>query len=477
MHRSLLARWGLGVLAVAFVFSACGDEEVVVEPTDNPPTMDLTAPAGGSAIQPGSDVQITWTATDDNAVVGVDLFVVSAGGPVVIARDVTGSSFTWTAPNADLFAAKVRATAKDAAGQTATDESGMFAVVTHSVRGYVTSNTCKNCHIGPYTEVFASGHPYKINKVSGGPPTYPYSTVPNPPAGYSWNDITYVIGGFGWKTRYMDKDGYIFTDGVFGTLSQYNLPRSDLGYGANWAPYDAALTSPKPYNCGACHTTGWQTTAENGGVNQDGLIGIEGTWEETGISCEACHGPGATHVATQTAANIVVDNSAALCGSCHVRGDPATIPASGGFIRHHEQYNELLAGAHSARNCVDCHSPHKGVLYGQAAAGGIHTTCQDCHQGKTLNHVPIACEACHMARATKSAQNRDVYRADISTHLFRINTDTALTRVDMMGGSVAADYVSLDVACYQCHKDSSGVGGPRSAKSLTVLALRANVIH
>ncbi|NIS64809.1 MAG: hypothetical protein GTO05_06590, partial [Gemmatimonadales bacterium] len=231
-----------------------------------------------------------------------------------------------------------------------------------------------------------------------------------------------------------DADGYILTDGKAGTQTQYNVPQSALGYPAGWAPYEPAQASPKPYDCGACHATGWQSTAQNGGVNQDGLPGIDGTWEEPGVKCEACHGPGATHVATMDAANIVVDNSAAMCGQCHARGDPATIATSGGFINHYAQYNELLAGAHSARNCVDCHSPHTGVRYGQAAAGGIRTACVDCHQGMVLRHTTVACEGCHMPYATKSAQNRDVYRADVRTHLFRINPDSLFTRTDMMGG-------------------------------------------
>ena len=35
-----------------------------------------------------------------------------------------------------------------------------------------------------------SGHPWKLNKVvDGEPPDYPYTNLPSPPEGYTWDDI------------------------------------------------------------------------------------------------------------------------------------------------------------------------------------------------------------------------------------------------------------------------------------------------
>ena len=45
--------------------AACGDDEVVDPPVDNPPTIDLLTPNGGDAYASGEVVSITWTATDD----------------------------------------------------------------------------------------------------------------------------------------------------------------------------------------------------------------------------------------------------------------------------------------------------------------------------------------------------------------------------------------------------------------------------
>jgi hypothetical protein len=482
-----------GAIALAFIMglSACDDEPAVVEPgEDAAPEIQLSTPAGGEAVQPGADLEITWTATDDNEVAGVDLSYSHGGGSgTVIATGVTESSYTWTVPDNQLVSVKVKATAVDDAGQTGDDESDIFAIVEHSARGYVTSNVCRNCHINYYNDMINSGHPYKLNAVvNGQPPEYPSSTVPNTPQGVTWDDIAYVIGGYGWKARFITADsGWIMTNGMDGVDVQYNLPRDDLGVGSEWVSYHATDTERKPYNndCGPCHTTGWQTLAENGGVHQDGLIGIEGTWEETGITCEACHGSGADHVASQSSSDITVDDASAACGDCHRRGDDDDfIEASGGFIRHHEQYQEWKAGAHWAfAQCNECHDPHIGTRYGNGDAGGILKTCEDCHT-RALNHAPVSCESCHMARATKSARAIHSFEGDVRTHLFRINTDGTKTKDDMFftpaGSTKLATnpWVTLDFACYSCHTDpitSEGGGGP--TLTMAELAARAAVIH
>ncbi len=73
---------------------------------------------------------------------------------------------------------------------------------------YTGSESCQECHEAKYETFMESGHPYKLNKVvDSQPPEYPFSEVPNPPEGYTWDDITYVIGGYGWKARFIDKDG------------------------------------------------------------------------------------------------------------------------------------------------------------------------------------------------------------------------------------------------------------------------------
>ena len=487
----------IGVAAVGLGLAACGEDAVITPPpTDNAPTMTLSAPAGGMAVAPGATVDIAWTATDDMGVTGVDLsYIADNTAATTIATGEVGSSYTWTAPSTTLFGVRIIAVASDSGGQTARDTTdNIFAIVESSARGYVTSDVCESCHETEYDNVFASGHPYKIVKVEGGvAPTYPYSTVPSPPVGYTWNDITYVIGGFGWKARFMDENGWIITDGFNGVNAQYNIPRAasdfpDLAadWAATWSSYHSADTEPKPYNCGTCHTTGWQTLADNGDVHQDGLVGIVGTWEEPGVGCEQCHGTGEDHVVSQMAADITIDDSGALCGTCHTRDAANRTLTSGGFIRHHEQYDEMLLAGHSALDCGDCHEPHILTRYDNAAAGGIlaSATCESCHAGQaaTNDHaVPVDCETCHLPRATKSARALTEHEGDVRSHIFAIDPDavdkSTMWIVDTDGKEIAGPAVTLDFVCYQCHQDENGVGGTMSQKTLAQLSAKATGIH
>lgn len=473
-------------LLMAVAFASCSDDTVVPEP-DLAPTIVLTAPAASVAVAPGGTLEINWATSDDHPGVTVDLSYTADGGKSgTIATAQTSNAYSWTTPKENLFGVVIKATARDASGQTADAVSSkILAVVAHSSRGYVTSSVCKNCHAKNYEEVFQSGHPYKINKVVGGKaPTYPFTTVPSPPVGYTWNDITYVIGGYGWKARFMDKDGYIMTTGVLKKNVQYNVPRSDLGMSEGWTGYEGGATAPKPYTCGTCHTTGWLTTAENGGKNQDGLKGIAGTWEEPGITCEQCHGAGAAHVASKSKADITVDQKKELCGSCHFRDTNHGILASGGYIEHHEQYDELISAGHGSLACTTCHDQHLGTRWGHAKQGGIKVSCQSCHT-KELNtngHAfPLDCETCHMPYAGKSAQTKNAFSGDVKTHIFKINPEPVGKNQMFFvenGKTFAKGAVTLDFVCYQCHKDPiTGVGGAYSAKSLAELSARAKGIH
>lgn len=319
-------------------------------------------------------------------------------------------------------------------------------------QAYVGHDECKTCHGSIYDHYIQSGHPYKLNKVENGmAPTYPWSVVPSTPDGWTWNDVTYVIGGYGWKARFIDLNGFIIT----GEDVQYNLLTE------GWVDY--STSSPlgtKPYNCGRCHTTGWSLFEDNGGFRQDDLPGMSGTFAQQGITCEACHGPGGDHVDDPSKLNIVVDTSKELCGSCHYRDSEHRIAASSGFIKHHEQYDELVNSPHRWMNCGQCHDPHKGVIYG---LGGLKNpdNCYTCHADQKMA-LPVKdnihCTSCHMPLASKSATTTgiDGLLGDIHTHAFRLNVDPdeemytpdgKFVRLDADGHAI----VKVDFACIDCH--------------------------
>jgi hypothetical protein len=494
MYSIRKAILGVALIGTIGALGACADDPLPPwEPEGEGPVITMTGPNGGNTVLPGDVITITWTVVGGEGVSGVDLtYTADDVAETVIASDLVDGVYDWTTPSdVVLYGVTIKGVATDGSGHTDEDMTdGMLAVIQFSERGYVTSAGCVDCHEGAYSDVFDfSGHPYKLNKVVDGvAPTYPNSVVPSPPAGVDWTDVSYVIGGYGWKARFIGTEafnqGYIITGfGGAGPLgsNQWNLlPET-------WTDYH--VDELKPYDCGSCHTTGWQSLDENGGVHQDGLTGFEGTFEEQGVTCEQCHGVGIDHVATQSSDDITIDITPELCGSCHNRGlDPIDlIPASGGFIKHHEQYNEWAnSGGHfnGGADCYACHDSHLGTLYDN---GGFITTCETCHADKVDNNnhlTAIDCVTCHMPKASKSAvpaEENTIYEGDIQTHIFKINpAAVGMDEFFTADGSAVVDDpigVTLDFVCYQCHDDPGGEGGGFSEKTLAELSARATGIH
>ena len=339
---------------------------------------------------------------------------------------------------------------------------------------FVGATMCGGCHPDIYEIFMKSGHPWKLNQVvDGQPPEYPFTEVPDPPEGYDWDDISYVIGGYNWKARFINQDGYIITDapGQSGNTeytSQYNFANKNVGNDDQWVTYHAGEEN-LPYDCGACHTTGYIPRG-----NQDELPGLVGTWAESGVQCEECHGPGSQHVKNPQGVQMQIDRDAEQCGQCHLRGDPENVDVSGGFIRHHEQYEELFQSKHIALDCVLCHDPHTGVIQlRQTGEQTTRTQCENCHfeQAKNFNHLPIAtCIDCHMPYMVKSAvADPERYTGDIRTHLMAIDSDQ-IEQFDEEGNPVSFQ-IGLNFACRHCHTEG-GMGLPKTDEELTALATR-----
>jgi len=91
------------------------------------PSITLTSPVGGEDWKAGSSHAITWTASDNVGVTGVDLAWSGDGGasfPHAIASGLANTgSYAWSVPNAPGAAVRVRATAHDAAGNVGADSS------------------------------------------------------------------------------------------------------------------------------------------------------------------------------------------------------------------------------------------------------------------------------------------------------------------------------------------------------------------
>ena len=251
-------------------------------------------------------------------------------------------------------------------------------------------------------------------------------------------DILYTIGSQ-WKQRYLiRKDGKLFIAPV-----QFNLETG------RWVNYHDHDWQKRPWlkKCGGCHATG---------------VDLEkNSFNEPGVGCEACHGPGSHHAALPKTAlfekRATIVNPAKLtggvavqiCGSCHNRGKSTQVKGAGwpvgytpgkalesyyrstsyeaGDVKHvyanefskghHQQYIDWKQSAHFREGvtCVSCHSVHQlgNTVRGQTKEAGSKS-CLTCHEviNKTGAHSVHAfgnCVGCHMPRIAKSAESGDIH--------------------------------------------------------------------
>ncbi len=348
---------------------------------------------------------------------------------------------------------------------------------------YVGDQACKQCHehwpTPDFFEAYVdSAHPYKLLHVAGEQPpadAWPHSPTPPLPVVYGeqleWTDIEYVIGNYNWKARFVDPDGYIYTGDV-DDRTQWNLATEE------WVPYHAGEIG-KPYNCGRCHTTGYQPEG-----HQFDLPGLIGTWEEDGVRCEACHGPGSDHVANPTDMLPVKGKS---CAECHYRDSEFRIPWKGGFTRHHQQAEDFAHSPHDVMlTCNTCHDPHRSTIQGN---GGLIASCTDCHEGDASNSFylvdemeDVACIECHMPHMGKNAVAVNMYKGDIRAHIFNI-TDAPIFAADNVyednGGLYwnqenDESFVTLDYACMGCHIENNE---PLTMEEASNYAVRIHTNH
>lgn len=384
-----------------------------------------------------------------------------------------------------------------------------LSMMTIYAQDYAGSESCKNCHSTQYNNWKQSGHPWKIQKIqNGNPPSYPNLTsqktvgnqvnytltsgIPGSPAGTTWNDIGFVVGGYHSNARFLDKEGYL----MYGPNHQYNLSTK------KWVAYTSGTLTKASYtySCYRCHTTGPSKTKT---TEFNAFPGIEGSWVETGIGCEGCHGPAKTH----TTMPISKPSKEGLnsCNACHARdrSDATTTfnwdkrvewqartvnNVSTGFVRHREQGDMLLASKHGKANftCATCHEPHKGVYFD---LGGLKSSakCESCHQNKEikgheLSKTKAECTDCHMPFAARNGDQLSPYVSDQSTHYWKVLTDpiTMFDNLETINNSAnppvgykfikqdsnGISGITLDYACVQCHTTKDVAWASKYAKGI-----------
>lgn len=359
---------------------------------------------------------------------------------------------------------------------------------TNAGASYVTSASCAACHPSFFELHNRHGHAHAFQSTNGSAPMYPAEVtgpgVPDPPPGFDWSQIAYVLGGYTKGAYFINLDGFLMTTGGTGTSTRWNLANAANGTAPGFTPYEPTLVNLSlPHEVNRRFTTGARPPQSMGPLSQDNRPGIGGTWVEAGVQCEACHGPGSNHVPRPAARDLFVDSSGAQsCRNCH-SGSPGleegAIPARNGFISARSEWVELKAsGGHASFACTYCHDPHRSTTYDRTNA--IRNECRACHttenmalhDGKVFTHPNgytevLSCESCHMpfagrvvSAAVPEAVGPLARMGDSRTHIFRITTDpidyTGFFTPD--GSQVARDAqgraaLTADFVCLRCHND------------------------
>ena len=259
--------------------------------------------------------------------------------------------------------------------------------------------------------------------------------MPNPPPGFVWDDISFVIGGYLHMANFVDSQGFLLTDGTAGVNTQWNLAWPPTQTPAQFAPYPARPGHPPALHLRLLplpHHRPQPRGPPDGPARHPGHLG-PARHPVRGLPRPRLRGTSPTR-----RANIYVNPTAAFCGQCHSRQPNGPVQAANGFILHEQQYPELQASPHAPMQCVTCHNPHASPNYDPANA--LVNDCQNCHAdhnmalhaGKVLttgNYTEtLTCHSCHMPYATVAATSAVIDGGrigDVRTHIFRINPAAA----------------------------------------------------
>jgi hypothetical protein len=139
-----------------------------------------------------------------------------------------------------------------------------------------------------------------------------------------------------------------------------------------------------------------------------------------GITCEACHGPGAKHVAAQKSgtdpAGLILNparlpqaDATDFCGSCHSSFWDVTLTGHQGIATVRSPGYRLEKSkcwkSDKTLTCTTCHDPHQPVAHDVRA---YDAKCQGCHNNRikrtSAKHIALCkvstsnCASCHMPK-------------------------------------------------------------------------------
>jgi predicted CXXCH cytochrome family protein len=280
----------------------------------------------------------------------------------------------------------------------------------------VGSKLCLACHKGPSKDV-AEAHPqtghalafWKVGEEREGQAILgDFGKDP----GFTREQVAYVQGAGVREQAYLDGDFKLI------------LPMWSVAEQTWYTPMPSVDGSTQ---CVACHVTGYQPSAK--------------TWQEPGVGCESCHGPGSEHVGAKDKLGTIVRpakldplRAAMICGECHSVGADrsGTYPCSPQYrpgddlaetftdakltahVPHRtppwSQYSEWLQSKHAEANppvtCTTCHEPHGVCGLPSMLREDGNKLCLSCHgtlggpEHSAESLQTATCTGCHMPQGS-----------------------------------------------------------------------------
>jgi Cytochrome c554 and c-prime len=220
---------------------------------------------------------------------------------------------------------------------------------------------------------------------------------------------------------------YRLLDGLDFTTGHPRFPRDRIE-----TVLGRRMSPDEPPLCFGCHSTASST---DGQFHPERLI--------AGISCEACHGPGAQHVAQMSLgpdantstlilnpARLRPNDSVDFCGACHrTSADVSLSSITGIFVLRFPAYrleqSRCWGNGDARLTCVACHDPHKPRV---TEAGFYDKVCVSCHspassarkdQAHAIGTCRVSnhdCVSCHMPKYTIPSMHTKFTDHKIAVH-------------------------------------------------------------
>jgi hypothetical protein len=291
---------------------------------------------------------------------------------------------------------------------------------------------------GEFTHA-ASGVTYKLEKTDG----HVYLNFERDEgARQDWplkgrRELEYFIGsGRRGRTYLFEQDGYWFEIPVNWYAKKHIWDMAPNYLNAKEMP----LTLPVDPGCLRCHSSGAQSSLPEARNKYAGAPFLGG-----GITCTACHGDAAEHLASGGKVRMMDLNTLrpvardSICLNCHLEGDVAiervgkrweqfkpgesifdyasyfvTEAGNSGNERATSQWEALLKsgckrGAGERLTCTNCHDPH-GSVTGMSAEERVdyyRRRCLECHDPEAVKAEETGVAARTGFAATHHAENRD----------------------------------------------------------------------